>query len=75
MDASGYGLGGVLLQEESDKKWQLIAFTSRKMTESGRKFTVTERECLAMVHELRKWRSYLHGEIGFTIVMDQCSLK
>ena len=74
-DASGYGLGGVLLQEESYSKWRPIAFTSRKLTESERKFTVTERECLAVVHGLRKWRPYLHGEKGVTIVTDHCSLK
>lgn len=74
-DASGYGLGGVLLQEESDGRWRPVAFTSRKLTDSERKFTVTERECLAVVHGLQKWRPYLHGERGVTIVTDHCSRK
>lgn len=74
-DGSGYGLGRALLQQESDGKWRPTAFTSRKMSDSEKKSTVTERQCLVVVHVLRKWRPYLHGDKGVAIVTDHCSLK
>lgn len=73
-DASGYGLGGVLLQVREDGKWQSISFTSRSMRQSERNSSPTERECLAVVHALQKWRHYLHGEL-FTVITDHLSLK
>ena len=36
-DASAYGLGGVGLQERADGKWCPISFTSRKLSESGKR--------------------------------------
>ena len=74
-DASAYGLGGVLLQMVEDGKCHPVALTSRKLTDSERKFTVTEKECLAAVHSLRKWRFYLHGETDVVVVTDHFSLK
>ena len=41
---------------------------------SERKFTATEKECLAIVHALRKWRHYLHGE-HFLVVTDHLALR
>ena len=74
-NASAYGVGGVLLQREDDGKWHPVSFTSRKLTDAERKFTVTEKECLAVVHGLRKWRFYLHGETDVVVVTDHCSLR
>lgn len=74
-DASAIRLGGALLQEDRVGKRRPIAFTSRKLTESERTFTVSEREYLAVFHGLRKWRPYLHGKRGVTIVAFQCCMK
>ena len=74
-DASSYGLGGVLLQMTTEGRWRPVSFTSRKLTDAERKFTVTEKECLAVVHALRKWRFYLHGEEDVVVITDHCSLK
>ena len=52
-----------------------MVFTSRKPTDSEKKFTVTEKDCLAVVHSLRKWRFYLHGETDVVVVTDRYSLK
>ena len=73
-DASSYGLGGVLLQETEEGKWRPVCFTSRLLKQSERKFTATEKECLAIVHSLRKWRHYLHGE-RFLVVTDHLALR
>ena len=52
-----------------------MAFTSRKTTDAEVIYTVTERECLAMVHALRKSRCYLHGEPDLIVETDHLSLK
>lgn len=67
-DACDYGLGAVLLQEAYDRRWMPVAFASMKMTDPERKLTVTEKECLAVVHGLRRRRCYLHGEDSVAVV-------
>ena len=74
-DASDYGLGGVALQESKDGKWRPVSFTSRKLKGAEIRYTVTEKECLAVFHALRKWRHYLHGVPGFIVVTDHIALR
>ena len=73
-DASSYGLGGVLLQRSEEGHWSPVSFTSKLMKDSERQFTATEKECLAVVHAMRKWRHYLHGE-KFEVVTDHLALR
>lgn len=60
-DASGYGLGAKLVQVGDEGEEKLIAFSSRSLIAAERAYTVTERECLAVVWSLGKWRSILLG--------------
>ena len=73
-DASAYGLGGVLLQQAQGGEWRPVSFTIKLMKKAERHYTPTEKECLAIVHALKKWRHYLHGE-HFTAVTDHLALK
>ena len=45
------------------------------MTNAEFKYTVTEWECLSVVHALRKWRYYLHGGPELIVETDHLSLK
>lgn len=63
-DASGVGLGAVLLQNNRP-----VAFDGRKLTDVEQKWPPTEQEMLAVVHHLHKWRCYLDGR-HFTVVTD-----
>lgn len=72
-DASSYGLGG-LLQQNEDGKWAPISCTSRIMKKAEHNYTPTEKECLAIVNALQKWRHYLHGE-DFLVVAKHLALK
>ncbi|RVW46128.1 Retrovirus-related Pol polyprotein from transposon 17.6 [Vitis vinifera] len=55
-DASDFAIGGVLMQDRHP-----IAFESRKLNDTERRYTVQEKEMTAIVHGLRTWRHYLLG--------------
>ncbi|KAE8705397.1 cytochrome P450 78A7-like [Hibiscus syriacus] len=55
-DASDVAIGGVLMQEGHP-----VAYESRKLNETERRYTVHEKEMTAVVHCLRTWRYYLLG--------------
>ncbi|KAE8662634.1 cytochrome P450 78A7-like [Hibiscus syriacus] len=63
-DASDFAIGGVLMQEGHP-----IAFESRKLNDTERRYTVQEKEMTAIIHCLRVWRHYLLGA-HFTIKTD-----
>jgi hypothetical protein len=65
-DASGVGLGAVLLQDGRP-----VAFESRKLSPAEQNYTVTEQEMLGVIHALKTWRCYLEGS-DFTVVTDHC---
>lgn len=71
-DASAYGLGAVLSQYYEGKE-HVICYLSRSMTLCERKYTVTERECLAVIWAIEKGRCYLEGQ-HFTVITDHHSL-
>ena len=54
-DASGHAIGGVLSQEQ-DGKWKPIVFLSRMMQPAERNYKIYNKELLAIVEVLAKWR-------------------
>ena len=75
MDASGHAIGGVLFQEQ-EGKWKPIAFLSRTMQLAERNYEIYDKELLAIVEALAKWRQYLlDAAETFEIWMDHENLK
>ena len=62
-DASNTGLGAVLLQKGT-KRLMPLSFASRSLNSAERKYSTTEKECLALVWGLKKFR---HLILGFKV--------
>ena len=59
-DASGFGIGAVLLQDQG-RGLQPCAYISHKLTDAERNYATHEQELLAIIHALKIWRPYLEG--------------
>lgn len=71
-DASDIGIGAVLVQIQ-DGEERVIAFMSAKLNAAQQKYYATERECLAVLTAIEKFRQYIEGA-KFTVVTDHASL-
>lgn len=71
-DASDVGIGAVLTQQQ-DGQERVIAYMSAKLNSAQRKYHVTERECLAVLTAIEKFRQYIEGT-KFTVITDHASL-
>lgn len=71
-DASDVGIGGVLTQT-IDNFEKVIAYMSQKLSRAQQKYHVTERECLAVLTAVEKFRPYIEG-VRFTVITDHASL-
>ena len=62
-DASGYAIGSVLLQEQANNspvKYRPIAFAGRKLTDTERRYSATERELLAITYAYEEFISHVY---------------
>ena len=72
-DASDLAIGAVLSQK-FDGQERVIAYASRTLTKSERRYCVTRKELLALVYFVKYFRHYLYGK-AFTARTDHGSLK
>ncbi|KAI5165114.1 hypothetical protein NEIRO03_0074 [Nematocida sp. AWRm78] len=68
-DASGTGMGAVLKQEE-----KIIGFYSTRLTATQQRYTITERELLAIVWAMDRCKHYLLGEC-FDVITDHKAIE
>ncbi|GFX40575.1 retrovirus-related Pol polyprotein from transposon 17.6 [Trichonephila clavipes] len=71
--ASNYALGADLLQGEGSDEHP-IEYASRLLTPAERNYSTTEREALAVVWALKKFRGYIEG-MEITVASDHQPLK
>ena len=74
-DTLEHAIGGVLSQEQ-DGKWKPIAFLSRTMQPAEQNYEIYDKELLAIVKALTKWRQYLlDARKPFEVWMDHENSK
>ncbi|RVW61762.1 Retrovirus-related Pol polyprotein from transposon opus [Vitis vinifera] len=72
-DASDFVIGAVLGQREDGKPY-VIYYASKTLNEAQRNYTTTEKEFLAVVFALDKFRAYLVGSF-IVVFTDHSALK
>lgn len=73
-DASDVGIGAVLFQKDDNGDENPIAFYSQKLNGCQKNYSVTEKECLAAVMAVKRFRPYVEM-MKFTVITDHASLK
>ena len=73
-DASNYAVGGNLSQLDDDGSEYSCGQYSRLLKGAELNYTITEKECLAVILSVKNWIIYLYGK-KFTIITDHIALK
>jgi hypothetical protein len=60
-DASGRGIGSVLLRERNDGVLSTVSTASRVLNRTEQRYTTCEKELLAIVCALQRFRIYIYG--------------
>ena len=60
-DSSSFGLGACLRQRLEDGRWKPVAYASRSLTETERRYAQIEKEALAITWACEHWTDLLTG--------------
>lgn len=72
-DASSFGLGAVLLQDQSSGERRAVAFASRSLTPTEQRYSQTEKEALAITWAVQRFDEYVRG-LQFLVETDHLPL-
>ncbi|KAI5753968.1 hypothetical protein M8J77_004729 [Diaphorina citri] len=61
-DASDIGISATLYQEDAEGKRRIISNASSKLNPTEKRYHINEKECLAVVWAVKKYRGYLDGK-------------
>ena len=73
-DASDVAIGGVLVQQDDDGRDRPVAFVSRGLTGAESRYGTTERELLAVLWAIDRFRVYIQ-DAKFRVVTDHANLQ
>ena len=69
-DASDYGLGAILSQQQPDGSRKLVAAAGRSLSDTEQRYAVIEKEALGVTWGMEKFARYLIGISDLTIETD-----
>ena len=72
-DASAVAIGAVLSQIQPDGQERPVAYLSRSLSQTERKYSAGEREALACIFACERWHLFLYGK-RFTLQTDHRAL-
>ena len=78
VNSSDFATGAVLSQQSTmDGKWYLIAFYSKSLSSMKWNYKIHNKEMLAIIRALEKWRHFLEGATypitnGHLLICDWC---
>lgn len=73
-DASNVGIGAVLFQKDDVEGEHPIEYFSKKLNTAQKNYSTTEKECLAVISAIKKFRQYIEL-MPFTVITDHSSLQ
>jgi len=73
-DASDLAIGAVLAQLDDEGHERVVAYGSKRLSRSQRKYSTTMKECLSIVYWINYYRCYLQGK-RFMVFTDHKALK
>ena len=74
-DASDVGMGAIIEQRRCDEVWCIVSSWSKKLSPCQTRYSVTDREWLAVVESVsRVWRHWLLGK-AFQVRTDHAALR
>ncbi|MCG8113721.1 MAG: RNase H-like domain-containing protein, partial [Candidatus Thiodiazotropha taylori] len=75
VDASPCGVAAILNQKQSNGDVRPVAYASRTLTPTERRYSQTEREALAVLFGIQRFHIYLYGMQNFTVYSDHKALE
>ena len=75
IDASDVGLGVVLMQEDNQGKDRVICYEAKTLLSAEKNYHTTEKECLAVMWTMQKFKYFLGGGQLFEVYTDHAMLK
>ncbi len=73
-DASDYAFGAILMQEDEDEELHPVSYASVTLSSAEQKYSVTEREAMAIPWALEHFNTYCEGH-KYTAITDHNALK
>ena len=69
-----FAVGAICSQVDKHGIDHLIAYCSQTLNSHEKNYTVTKKECLAVIYACKQFRVYVHRTL-FTVVTDHASLR
>ena len=69
------GWGAVLIQDDDNSRERVVMYEAGSFNAAEKNYTVTERECLAVVKACEKLKHFIGGSMSFTVYTNHKALK